>query len=318
MWWKWLLVTLVACSSRSDRKPVAKDAAIADAPRREVGLEVMHYEQPKLPVPRQIAFELLDPGKGPRSELRYVRAPGTTTYASQTRLETRQLANSVWGPTQKLPALDDGFAITVEAPGTPLLLRPLPGTAAAKSDLADQYLAAWHAFEGRRLTVAIDDRGQLGAIVFADDPTNARSADQTDEIAQRLLATLVPLPAEPVAIGAKWRVATVLRQRPVIAKQTATYTLTGKTATGWTIAVEIRRIAEPQVIVDPAVPKGASAQLVAMLRRIDGTVAVDPHDVLPTGTLTATTTMHLRIRLGAQMTEQILDDTASIALSKHP
>src|SRR5262249_56367411 len=136
---------------------------------------------------------LLVPGKGRRAPLRYQLVAGTQSYLADTKLSSRQLAKGAW--TQPVAiAVRDGFAITVD-PGKPLAVRALPGTGGSP-----EYLATWKKLlENRRLTIAVDARGQLGAIEFADDPTHARSTAAKDELGQHLLASSVPLPAEPAA-----------------------------------------------------------------------------------------------------------------------
>src|SRR5690606_33184804 len=125
--------------------------------------------------------------------------------------------------------------------GGTLRARPLPGeVGGTPTPEATQYLAGWRSVEGRRVAIEVDPRGQLGQLVFADDPTGARSQEGKDELAQRLLVMLVPLPDEPVGVGASWRAVTMLRQRPAIVKQTATYTLLERTSAGWKLGVELQ------------------------------------------------------------------------------
>jgi len=171
----------------------------------------------------------------------------------------------------------------------------------------------------RRLTVAVDARGQLGAIEFADDPTNARSAPAKDELVQHLLASSVPLPAETVAPGARWQVVTVLRQGPAYVKQTATYTLVTR-GKRWTIAATIQRVGEEQTVSDASLPKGASADLIALFRQLVGSVIVDPQRPLPVGGgLTVESRLHVKIAVpGQPPVEQVLEDTGSVAFSTSP
>ena len=112
-----------------------------------------------------------------------------------------------------------------------------------------------------------------------------------------MLVLAIPLPEEPVGVGAKWRVATVLRQHPAIVKQVATYTLVARTAKRWKIAVDIERHGEEQVVFDrrcrPARSRPSSCSPVTL----EGTLEVDPAQPLPTGTLTAKSMLHVRIAM---------------------
>lgn len=308
---------LVACSSKSSEpKKVTKDAGVARVEKTLPGSGIVRFEEPKIELPKQESFELLDAGKGERAPLRYQLAAGSLTYPIETKLRTRQLVDSVWTTPVQLPAISDGFTINIAEPDKPLALRAITGTIAAPSPEAEAYLAAWRTIEKRVISVKLDPRGQLSGVTFADDPNNKTSQRARDEIFSRMLVVAIPLPEEPVGVGAKWRVATVLRQHPAIVKQVATYTLVARTAKQWKVAVAIERHGEEQVVFDQALPKGASATIIALVRSLEGTLDVDPAQPLPTGTLAAQSMLHVRIAMpDKHVREQIFDDTGSISLS---
>ena len=304
-----ILLVVAACGSRADKPAAKKDA----------GVELHHTGAPVAPVvvlPRQDAFALLERGQDPASPLRYARAPGAVEQLVETRLRSRHAQADAWSPWTSLD-VRDGFGVTTAAPG-PLALRPLAPESLAPSADADAYLHGWRALQDRRLTIAVDDRGQLGTAVFNDDPRTAHSAQELDEIVQRLLGTLVPVPVEPVGIGARWRVVTILRQRPAVVKQTATYTLAARTAKRWTIAVDMQRIGEQQLLDDPGLPDGTTAELVALVRHYAGTVEIDPARLLPTGgSLAIDSRMHLRVGHlpGPIYEEQVFEDEGTLGFT---
>ncbi|NVB79598.1 MAG: hypothetical protein HOV81_14475 [Kofleriaceae bacterium] len=318
-----LVSVLVACSGKStEPKKVPKDAAVARVEKELPGSGIVHFEEPKIELPKQESFELLDPGTGDRAPLRYELTAASLTYPITTRLRSRQLANGTWGKPVDMPEISDGFTISVAEPGNvaepgkPLAMRALAGTVAKPSREAEAYLATWRTIEKRVISVKLDARGQVGGVTFADDPDNKTSQRARDELYSRLLALAIPLPEEPVGTGAKWRVATVLRQHPAIVKQVATYTLVSRTGSKWKVAVEIQRHGEEQTVFDAALPKGAVATIVALLRKLDGTLELDATQPLPTGKLAVTSTLHVRIALpNTKVSEQIFDDTGTIAFS---
>jgi len=305
-------------SAPSPPPPDAAPPPPPDAP----GPRLLVMTEPEVALPSQESFRLLDPGKGARVALRYGTAAGTAAVVARTSLTSRRLDRGTFSPPVALPAVHDGFAITIAAehPGQ-LALRGLTATAAAASGdadtNADAYLAAWRALlQDRRVTVDVDARGAIGAIRFDDDPTGARGAQGRDELVQRLLSLIVPLPAEPVAPGARWRVVTVLRQGPAVAKQTATYTLIGRTATAWKLHVQLHRVGEPQRIADPSLPAGTTAELVALFRALEGDVDVDP--ALPLiigGSLAIESRLHARLApRGGSPVDQMFEDTGRVSL----
>lgn len=312
-----LVAALVACSSKpSEPKKVLKDAGVTRVEKTLPGSGIVHFEEPKIELPKQESFALLDAGKGDRAPLRYQLAAGALTYPIVTNLRTRQLVDTVWTKPAQLPAISDGFTINIAEPDKPLALRALPGTIASPSADADAYLATWRTMEKRVISMKVDARGQLSGVTFADDPDNKTSQRARDELYSRMLVLAIPLPEEPVGVGAKWRVATVLRQHPAIVKQVATYTLVARTAKRWKIAVDVERHGEEQVVFDSALPPGAIATIIALVRHLDGTLELDPTQPLPTGTLTAQSMLHVRIAMpDAHVREQIFDDAGTVSLS---
>ncbi len=281
----------------------------------------IHLAEPPIELPKQESFKLLDPGKGARTALRYQLAPESVEHTVETKLQSRQLdAQGAFSKPIELPTLRDGFAIAITKDQPRVMsLRMLPGeVVGAASPEAEQYQASWRTLlQGRRVTVAVDDRGQLGAITFADDPAMARSLAAKDELAQRMLGMLVPVPSEAVAPGARWQVATVLRHSGIYMKQTATYSLIERTAKRWRLHVKVQRIAEPQILDGASIPKGTTAELVAIFRLLEGDVEVDvASPLIAAGSLTVESRMHVKLKTEGQLAqEQIVEDTGSLTFS---
>ncbi len=274
--------------------------------------------EPEVPLPKALGFELVSAGSGALAPLRYALAPGPVDYLLETRMKSRALQDGAWTtPIEQVP-LRNGFAI---APGDKagfLAVRALPieilGT---KTPEAAAHAATWTKnLANRRLAVTVDDRGRLGTLDFQDDPNRTQEPSAREDATQRWLGTLVPLPAEPVGVGASWRVMTALRQGLAVMKQTGTYTLTARTPKAWTIHAVVRRDAEDQTVTDPRFPPGTTTEVVAIVRTLEGDLTVVPTQPLGTGTLAVDSRAHLRITppKGA-MSENILEDTGSLVLT---
>ena len=292
-------------------------AAIDMAPSvKRVTLDEAHVV---LPTP--LAFELVDPGKGTRAPLRYAFARGTVDYPVETRLKSRHLENGAWSPIVEQPPFRDGFAIAAgDRPGL-LAIRALPADiGGTKTPEAEQYMATWTALLGnRRMTATVDDRGQLSALELSDDLQHTKGPAARDEAMQRLLGMVVPLPEQPVGVGASWRVTTALRQGTAIVKQTATYTLTARSATEWKIHVKLRRDAEPQPVDAGALPQGTLVELVAIFRVLEGDVTVMPTRPLGVAKLALESRVHAKITPPHEVPiEQLLEDTGELEMSATP
>ena len=282
------------------------------------------FDEPKIDLPKQESFTLLDPGKGERAVLRYALAAGSVAFLAQTTLSTRRLNQGVFTKPVELPLIRDGFGITfaAERPGV-LALLPLPGESAKPSLDADSYLMPWRSMlQNRRITLSFDDRGGFSSVVFNDDPTNTRSAKARDELIQRLLTLIVPVPVEPVAPGASWRVVTILRQGPIYAKQTATFTLGARSATSWKLHAKLQRVGEEQRISEPSPPgtPATTVDLIALFRVLEGDIEVDPRQPLIVGgSFAVESRLHVKVQTpGQATTEQIFEDTGTVAFSRQP
>lgn len=296
---RWLWVLLVACGtskSDRDRDRIASTPPAATSPTAKPARAAVLAE-PDVPLPRELAFEVVDAGAKERSALRYTLAAGSSKLVVRTALSSRELVDGAWrGPT-RLPAITTELEASIGRDGR-VALRPLPQAADGGGPAAAAgagYLEPWQALVGRSFELAIDARGRVDGVVGHDA--------SWDELIQRLFATVVPLPDEPIAEGARWRVVTALRQQQAVLKQTATYTLVSRRMP-WEIAIDIQRLAERQVIGD--------VELVAIVRRLRGTVAIDPARPWPVrGTLTVESTVH--VRSGSR--EHIVEDTGTVELS---
>jgi hypothetical protein len=332
-------VAAAACRDPAAQRETPRDAGVhRDAVALDAGTgagepavqhgppKVIVMEEPPIALPRQESFRLLDAGKGARSALRYAFAAGTTAVTVRTTLTSRHLEHGQFTPSTALPAIRDGFEVAIAADHRGrIALRAVPGQAAAASREAEAYLAAGRALQDRAITLDVDDRGAITAFHFDDDPDAAHSASARDELAQRLLSLIVPVPVEPVGLGASWRVVTILRQGPTAAKQTATYILTARTPRRWKLHVKLQRVAENQPIVDPKLPAGATAELIALFRVLEGDIEVDPRLPLITGgALAIESRVHARIQLqrppgpgqAPPATEQMFEDTGSVRFTR--
>lgn len=287
--------------------PVAQAGSSAPRTVQLAAPPPLAMAEPALALPALEAFVLEDAGAAPRRVQRLRPASGTATFTRTRALHERHLdAHGAFLPAVALPDLRDGFTVTTgDTPGL-LALRLLPAEAAKPGPEADAALETWRRLlDGRRATIALDDRGQLGPIRFPDDPTNAHSEPARLELAAELLTRIVPFPAEPIGIGARWKVITILALEGAHAKQTATYTLLGPDR----IHVKLQRVAEEQRLAAPGAPAGVTVDLVALFRRHEGDVTLDPaRAIISTGRLTDELRMHIRVtRPGAPPHEDILE-----------
>ncbi len=327
------LVVVTGCQTRSTAKPnkdggAAGDAGALVAPnlRRLPPLTPLRPPEPAVEMPRELRFTLLEPGQGARKVLRYRPDGSARELVARALVTTRGYADGVWTDPLTLAPLRDGFGITAAPPASAgaaavaVQLRGLSATVeaggpAAGVAAAEFYLERWRLLlEKRRADITTDARGRILTTTLVDDPARHR-VDARDELVQRWLGLVVPLPEEPIAVGARWRVVSVLRAGGAVLKQTATYRLTAADAAGWTVVVEVERIGEPQDITVPGMAAGVLGEVVALRRVVTGTLTVRASDPLPVrGKLTSDVASHARFHLPGKTTERYTEDQATIEL----
>ena len=285
--------------------------------------DIRSLPEPKIQLPRQESARLLAPGASPRIRLRYHWVPRASHEVTATaKLRSRRLVDGKWTDATEVPPVREGFGFIIQPShgADKLSFRGLIAAVVGSPDdaaraRADEYLSRFRGLlEHRRGTGVLDDRGQLGAVVFADDAPGQPSEHAADELHQRWLAAAVPLPAEPVGKGARWRVVTVLRAGAAVIKQTAEYTLVEVRPDRWVIDEDVRRIGERQLVDAPQMPNGTIAELIALFRESKGRVEVSPDVPWPVaGTLTTELRIHARFGLpGSGVHEDITEDTGTI------
>src|SRR5689334_16042465 len=133
----------VAGSARGPGAPSAQNAPSAPEPAApptmrapvtvQAGSNVVNFEEPKIDLPKQESFKLLDAGKGARAPLRYALAAGTTRFFTQATIASRHLEQGAFTSPFTVPPVRDGFAVTVGDGAGSLALLPLPGEAPSTS-----------------------------------------------------------------------------------------------------------------------------------------------------------------------------------------
>lgn len=332
-----LAALLPACQSCSDKRPPAGDTAGTDrtdietrkldAVRLQPGPQVRATTL-DLPAPRVRSFELLAPGKAPRQALRYGAEAGERLLGVAVRVDTREFTGKSWTPWGTLPEIRYGLALGREAGQAALAVRGLdveigqPAAAApdvatyvtrVTEEMAGRYRSQ---VQGRRASATIDARGRIELVEpTAGEP--APGAHTRREMLQILAESVVPLPEEPVGVGARWQVTMLLGRGAAMVNQVATYELLGIDKSGaWRIRATLAQDGEQQLVTAPELPAGVTAELVALVWRAQGELQVSPAALTPlAGKLTIEYRVHSRLHSSQGQQEFLLDSKGEIELS---
>jgi hypothetical protein len=211
------------------------------------------------PPPPELSVTLIDPGEAPLAPLRYAIAPGTVM---RTLLDIRDSDAAIEETEDSADAFGvlPGFKLllhagpTVQIPkGTRYVLRiakaesVLPeGVTERQMEEAEQGVQALRGMRGRF------DLNTEGIVVDADVPW----AQGQERIHPRVAITIgnvrsavatIPLPREPVGIGATWEVRRSLRIWSARVTQVTRYELTDRLGDRFRVAITVHQKAETQV-----------------------------------------------------------------------
>ncbi len=225
-----------------------------------------------------LKFELEDSGRGPKSLLRYqIKSAVATHVKNEAVLKLTDM--------DKPATIETGLAITasVPKPGKPVQLTVvgLPGHG------PDELLAGYReAITSTRVSADIDDRGQLLRI------GGTASIGKKREMAAFLLRALVPLPAEEVGLGARWKIKYAIGRGGVYIAQTTIYELTKVDGKTLSVNVVTTDSAEPQPMVLDGQVVGS---LVALKSESKGSAIVNLEKPTMSGQDEGTLTMHATV-----------------------
>ncbi len=283
-------------------------------------------------LPRYKSLTVKHAGKAPTRLLTYRPDDKARQFVVSARVKSRELAAGTWSEFVALPEIRYGLglqAVPAETGPTTVNIRGLeaevgkPSQSDAKRAenavrVANDFLVRYRKhLERRRATATIDATGRPGSLTLSPDlaksPENPRI---THEFQQLMLEGIVPLPGEPVGVGARWRAVTLLRRGPGVVTQTGEYELLSATDDRLEIRAEITQIGERQLIAAPGAPNSVSAELVALFWQIRGKLEVSLGSFTPTsGTLEVEMRVHSRLLRRDRPIDQFIESTGTVGFS---
>ena len=251
--------------------------------------------------------EIPRPGFQPLTELRYRLAPTPYETRLDTKISTRTSSDlGISQPVARTP-VQDSFRISQNNLTLELAANEATVDGPAGTDAID-YIHAWRGMlVNKRITAAFSQLGELASIEVAGEPNSQFGAPATEQIRQRLLALVVPLPDLAIGESGQWRVVTTFEQNGLEVQQVGLYTLLARENGRWKIRIHLQRHAEDQNL--------GGVRLVSLFRAIDGTVVVDPARLIPISGELATES-HLHTRTG--VVDRVLEDSGTLMLSSKP
>ncbi len=279
-----LVLALAACGEA--------DPPVQTAPRPFTPVQPLEAEV-VVAIPAETELRLLDPGGKSRATLRFDVAPGsmqtvrietrtsgtltvdgrpveTSSPLVGTRLEMAVTA----GETDEAGALELAFAITA---AEPIFKGEAPP---AQVESFRRMLGAGVGISG---TLVRDARGLCTVTSVAAPPgaLGPKPPGVEESIQQSMDVISVPVPAEPVGIGARWEVVSPQVRSGAEVRMTRTYELIHRDARRVVLEVVVQQAANPGPIAMPGMDQSASARLTRLVASGTGRVDARLTDIVP-------------------------------------
>lgn len=235
---------------------------------------------------------VLDAGAEPRAAFASVAAVGSRYDVTLTQSSSMALfADGKTIPETSVPALHLTLGVeVVERTRDAAKLR----FAVAKADLDPSIQgdpSTRHMLEQELKTGSITG---LGGFVSIDDAGLKRSTTSNlpntassilrqvlNQVRQSLDQTVVPLPRDPIGVGARWSTVRTFDFSGIELSERATWTLTARTASTWSVRGEFEYSALGAVVKFPGMPDDAKLTLREMRGSGRGEYELDPGLAIP-------------------------------------
>ena len=261
-------------------------------------------KQPPPPPPK---VELIDPGKDPKTTLRYKVLQGAKQQLVMTmKMDLSQATNGIRLPAQSLP----GQKITADMTVTSvekdkiaydLIIRAVelveteevdPQVIGIMESMVEQLI-------GAKASTVITTRGIVEKTEWVDEGASSQALQQQLALSSTLQSTWNVLPEEPVGSGGKWKVTADIEANSIRMQQASTVELDSNTGGVRKLKVKIEQNAEPQDFRPPGAPPAAKARVKSMVGTGSGEILFDPTKLLPQKvTLETSTDMKLSTEFG--------------------
>jgi hypothetical protein len=276
--------------------------------------------------PAGVTVELLDAGATPRSELRFAPKAGDKQIALMTMkmnqamtISGNKLPSQAIPPqtvtmeiavTEVTPEGDIHFAfkyVNIDVVDDPS--NPSPLSATIRTTLKPLIGSTGSGIVTNR---GITKKGEFNIPEDLAPQIKSMLTGMKDAMNQ----LSAPVPAEPVGIGATWRVVSDLNANGMRLKQTTVHKLTKLDADGFTTSVEVMQHADPQDIQNPALPPGTVVKLTSLESKGDGSSTILNGQVMPRqSTVKIGTKIGMDISAAGQNQSMTIDQTMEMELA---
>ncbi|HYU15236.1 MAG TPA: DUF6263 family protein [Candidatus Acidoferrum sp.] len=235
---------------------------------------------------------LLEPGKEPRTVLRYSLSPSAREKLGLTMTMAMEMGLAGHNMRMQVPPIhmENELAVAEKLGEREVLCRfaitsaeLLPGGDKIFESARGQLEAELKKTVGTHGTLAVDDRGlnlRLDlALPAGMDPQMSQAMQSSRQALEHVSS---PLPEEAVGVGARWQMDQSIEHDGIKMKQKVSYELVELKGQRAQLHATIEQTADPQVATMPGLPPGLRAELLSHTGSGSGTIDIDLSKLVPT------------------------------------
>jgi hypothetical protein len=218
---------------------------------------------PDAPATRPVVT-LLEAGAGPHQPLRFRPKVGVTQVIEMTvGIEMEQSLDGTAMPNQKAPSMQYTMETVINAADEAgdisyefeYKSADIVDDPAVNPFVAEMMRNALKSIEGLRGKGIMTDRG-FNKLIRFDRPADmdALLLQQVGEMERSMEQLVSPFPAEPVGVGAVWKVETTIQQQGMLISQTAVVKVLSADGDRVEVRTDVTQTAEPQKLEAPGMP----------------------------------------------------------------
>ncbi len=234
-------------------------------------------------IPLPFTVTLLGSGAQPHKALSYRFSKGAVLkFSADMAVDTTRTVDGQ--PDPSVPAVKlsmAGTTETVELNQNTATLRSTfanitPSAEGVPEFMKEQMLAEYAQLSGIQLIGAVQSNGQvMGMEVVQGALMNPQVVALMQNLQDTLAKGFLPLPTEPVGVGAKWKAETSIQGQGLSGKETTEITLTAVRGDKLSLLLNFSQSADPQRIDAAGLPPGAQVELLEMSGQGKGSMSVD-------------------------------------------
>jgi hypothetical protein len=260
--------------------------------------------------PAPPTIKLIEPGKEPRQVLRLKAKPGDTeTVVMRIEMNNEMEMGGTRRAMPKNPPAAITTRVVIDSVGP-------EGDIHCTVTIVRAEAAALAGMYGLTYKMVVSDRGFVRSFdMLSAKPTNPTVGQWVKNVSDSFSKTSMPLPEEPVGVGAKWQSEGPLTSNGLTIDQSATYTLVSRTSGAFGVESDVKQSAKAQEIKNPMNPAGPSMSLKSLDGQIRG--KTETNGVMPNkGEVAVHMTVDMLVEIGGpnkQSMKQIVNMTMTFA-----